>query len=99
MPVGQAAPVLTIILHKVFIEVSGLRDGRNIQIFIHSVDGMQLLGENLHKQSMSFWKAAAVDTINALLGWVPMRIAAVMFVIVFFHPIEKEMAAMRVDKE
>jgi Na+/melibiose symporter-like transporter len=42
---------------------------------------------------------SAIDTINALLGWVPMLIAAVMFVIVFFHPIEKEMAAMRADKE
>ena len=42
---------------------------------------------------------AAIDTINALLGWVPMLIACAMFVIVFFHPIEKEMAAMRAEKE
>ena len=38
---------------------------------------------------------AAIDTICALLGWVPMLVAAIMLVIVFFHPIEKEMAAMK----
>ena len=37
---------------------------------------------------------SAIDTICALLGWVPMIIAAVMLVIAFFHPIEKEMAAI-----
>ena len=42
--------------------------------------------------------AAAITTINALLGWVPMVIAGVMLVIVIFHPIEKEMAAMHTDK-
>ena len=41
---------------------------------------------------------SAIHTINALLGWVPMLIAAVMLVVVFFHPIEKDMAAMRAEK-
>lgn len=41
---------------------------------------------------------AAIDTICALLGWVPMLVAAVMLVIVFFHPIEKEMAQMKKEK-
>ena len=41
----------------------------------------------------------AIDTICALLGWVPMLVAAVMFVIVTFHPIEKEMASMNSDKQ
>ena len=41
---------------------------------------------------------AAINTINALLGWVPMCIAAVMLVVVFFHPIEKEMAAMKAER-
>ena len=41
---------------------------------------------------------AAINTINALLGWVPMCIAAVMLVVVFFHPIEKDMAAMRAER-
>ena len=41
---------------------------------------------------------AALDTICALLGWVPMVVAGVMLVIAFFHPIEKEMAAMRADQ-
>lgn len=39
-----------------------------------------------------------MDTICALLGWVPMLVAGIMFIIVFFHPIEKEMAAMRADQ-
>jgi len=42
---------------------------------------------------------AAINTINAMLGWVPMIIAFVMLIVVFFHPIEKDMAAMRAEKE
>ena len=38
---------------------------------------------------------SANETICALLGWVPMVFAAIMLVIAFFHPIEKEMAEMR----
>ena len=38
---------------------------------------------------------SANETICALLGWVPMIFAAIMLVIAFFHPIEKEMAEMR----
>ncbi len=41
----------------------------------------------------------AIDTICALLGWVPMVVAAIMLVVVWFHPIEKEMAAMCREKE
>ena len=40
----------------------------------------------------------AITTLNAMLGWVPMVIAIVMLVVVFFHPIEKEMAAMHAEK-
>ena len=39
-----------------------------------------------------------MDTICVLLGWVPMLVTGIMFIIVFFHPIEKEMAAMRADQ-
>jgi len=42
---------------------------------------------------------SAINTICALLGWVPMLVAALMLVIVFFHPIEKEMAAMKASRE
>ncbi len=38
---------------------------------------------------------SAIDTICALLGWVPLLVAGVMLVIAIFHPIEKEMAEMR----
>lgn len=41
---------------------------------------------------------AAIDTLCALLGWVPALVAGCMMLIAFFHPIEKEMAAMRADK-
>ena len=41
----------------------------------------------------------ALNTICALLGWVPMVVAAIMLVVVFFHPIEKEMAAMNRAKK
>ena len=40
----------------------------------------------------------AIQTINALLGWVPLCIALLMLIIVFFHPIEKEMETMRKAK-
>ena len=39
-----------------------------------------------------------LDTICALLGWVPMVVAGIMLVIVTFHPIEKDMAEMRADQ-
>jgi len=41
---------------------------------------------------------SAINTINALLGWVPMCIAGVMLLVVFFHPIEKDMAAMNAER-
>ncbi len=41
---------------------------------------------------------AAINTICALLGWVPMLVAGIMLVIVFFHPIEKDMASMRAEQ-
>ena len=48
---------------------------------------------------LSVQPQSAIDTICALLGWVPMVVAAIMLVIVFFHPIEKEMAAMKAGQE
>jgi len=41
---------------------------------------------------------SAIRTINAMLGWVPMLVAVAMLLISYFHPIEKEMAAMRQSK-
>ena len=37
---------------------------------------------------------AAIDTICALLGWVPMLVAVIMLVTAVFHPIEREMKEM-----
>ena len=42
---------------------------------------------------------AAIHTITALLGWVPMLIAVVMLVVAIFHPVEREMAEMNAAKE
>ena len=47
---------------------------------------------------LSVQPESAINTINALLGWVPMCIAGVMLVVVFFHPIEKDMAAMNAER-
>ncbi len=41
---------------------------------------------------------AAINTICALLGWVPALVAVAMFVVACFHPIEKEMADMHAAK-
>lgn len=41
---------------------------------------------------------SAIACINAMLGWVPMLIAVAMLVIVWFHPIEKEMEEMRGER-
>jgi len=42
---------------------------------------------------------AALNGICSLLGWVPMLVSAIMFVVVFFHPIEKEMAEMKQSQQ
>jgi len=41
---------------------------------------------------------AALDTICALLGWAPGLLAVIMLVVLWFHPIEKEMADMNKAK-
>ncbi|MEG1017739.1 MAG: MFS transporter, partial [Oscillospiraceae bacterium] len=43
--------------------------------------------------------AAAVNTINAFLGWVPMLIAVVMLVIVCYLNIDKDMKKMNDEKK
>ena len=47
---------------------------------------------------LSHQPEAAINTINSLLGWVPMCIAVVMLVVVFFLPIEKDVATMHAEK-
>ncbi len=42
---------------------------------------------------------AALDTICALLGWAPALLAVVMLVVLWFHPIETEMAEMNKAKK
>lgn len=52
--------------------------------------GLAGFDANLAKQPQE-----AIDTICALLGWIPMVFAGIMLVIAVFHPIEKEMEEMR----
>ena len=42
--------------------------------------------------------AAAISTLNALLGWVPMLVGVLMMVVVFFMEIEKDMKKMDEEK-
>ena len=56
------------------------------------------LAKNGFNAELDVQPTTAINTINALLGWVPTLVAVVMLVIVFFHPIEKEMADMRAAK-
>ena len=41
---------------------------------------------------------SAIDTICALLGWVPSLVAVIMLLTAIFHPIEKEMRQMNGEK-
>lgn len=49
--------------------------------------------------AMDVQPETAINAINAMLGWVPLAVGAVMLVIAVFHPIEKEMAQMRQDRK
>ena len=42
--------------------------------------------------------ATAIGAINALLGWIPLVISAIMLVVAFFFDIDKEMDTMHAGK-
>lgn len=85
------------------------RSGRRIDSLVSTCDnlaaklskaGVNLamtaaLGKAGFDAELSVQPQSAIDTICALLGWVPCVVAAIMLVIAFFHPIEKEMREMR----
>ena len=48
---------------------------------------------------MAVQPPAAINTICALLGWVPAVLSIAMLLVVIFHPIEKEMAEMAEARE
>lgn len=54
----------------------------------------QVLGAAGFNGALQSQPQSAVDTICALLGWVPAIIALIMLTVVFFHPIEREMKEM-----
>ncbi len=85
------------------------RNGRRIDSLVSTCDnlaaklskaGVNLamtaaLGAAGFNAELAVQPQSAIDTICALLGWVPLIFAAMMLVIAIFHPIEKEMAEMR----
>ena len=88
------------------------KNGRRIDSLVSTLDNLASklakAGANLLMTSamaaMGFDAAlpqqpqSALNTICALLGWVPMIVAGIMLVIVTCHPIEKDMAAMRAEQ-
>ena len=88
------------------------RNGRRIDSLVSTCDnlaaklskaGVNLamtaaLGKAGFDAELAAQPQSAIDTICALLGWVPMIFAGIMLVIAFFHPIEKEMAEMKKAK-
>ena len=88
------------------------KNGRRIDSFVSTLDNLASklakAGANLlmtgalaaagFNAELTTQPQSAIDAICALLGWVPMVVAALMLMIVTFHPIEKEMAAMMQDK-
>ncbi len=85
------------------------RSGRRIDSLVSTCDNLaaklskagvnlamtEALGKAGFDAELASQPQSAIDTICALLGWVPLIFAAMMLVIAFFHPIEKEMAEMR----
>lgn len=57
------------------------------------------LSANGFNAELAVQPQSAIDTLCALLGWVPMVVAGVMLVVSIVHPIEQEMAQMRAVKE
>ena len=88
------------------------KNGRRIDSFVSTLDNLASklakAGANLlmtgalaaagFNADLPAQPQSAIDAICALLGWVPMVVAAIMLVIVTFHPIEKEMAAMKRER-
>lgn len=88
------------------------KDGRRLDSLVSTADNLasklavagatQLVAVALHASGFSAelasQSASTVNTINALLGWVPTLVAAVMLVVVWFLDIEKDMNQMRAEK-
>ena len=85
------------------------RSGRRIDSMISTCEGLvsklskaavswtmtQVLARTGFDAELPQQPLATENAICALLGWVPMVVAAVMLVCAFFHPIEKETALLR----
>ena len=54
----------------------------------------QVLGFMGFNAALAAQPQSAINTICALLGWVPATVAVIMLVVCFFHPIEGEMKQM-----
>ena len=85
------------------------RSGRRIDSMISTCEGLvsklskaavswtmtQVLARTGFDAELPTQPLATENAICALLGWVPMVVAAVMLICAFFHPIEKETALLR----
>lgn len=88
------------------------KDGRRLDSLVSTADNLasklavagatQLIAFSLaaagYDGKLEVQPTAAINTINALLGWVPMAVSIVMLVIILFFDIEKDMQKMYEEK-
>lgn len=88
------------------------RDGRRLDSLVSTADNLaaklasagatQLMAVALaaagFNADLAQQPAATINTINALLGWVPMVVGILMLIVIFFIDIEKEMKEMTAAK-
>lgn len=90
------------------VDIIEWQSGRRIDSLVSTCDNLaaklskafvnllmtQALAHAGFNATLSLQPVSAVNTICALMGWVPAIVGCIMLVVVFFHPIEKEMAEM-----
>ena len=90
------------------VDIIEYREGRRIDSLVSTCDNLaaklskaltslictQVLSAVGFDKELDVIPQPAVNTICAFLGWVPALIGLIMFIIVYFHPIEKEMKEM-----
>jgi Na+/melibiose symporter-like transporter len=57
-----------------------------------------MLGRNGFDAELPVQPEAAITTLNAFLGWVPMLVSVAMLVVVCFLNIDKDMKKMEAEK-
>lgn len=89
------------------------RDGRRLDSLVSTADNLASklasagasalitfsLGAAGYDGTLTTQPIAAIHTIEAMLGWVPMIVSVLMFIVVLFLNIEKESKQMNAEKE